>query len=218
MPVHKAELEKPFPKNALKQRQGGGGKALTYVETHTVIHRLNDATENCWDFKLTRLDLVGDLYVAIGELTIPGLGTRTGIGVQRVVERAGEDLVKGAASDCLKKCATLFGVGLELYGPDYEAVPTPINQGVQQAEQPSHVQHPPVDATTARMRRLHAVAKDRGLSHDELHAIAKGRGKDSLKALNPTEMDTFTNWLEKVTPPNLQAAIDAGREGVATAK
>ena len=32
---------------------------------------------------------------------------------------------KGAVSDALKKAATLFGVGLELYGPDYEAAPDP---------------------------------------------------------------------------------------------
>lgn len=115
------KLTAPFPENALQQRQGGGGKLLTYVETHTVIHRLNDATGNCWDFKLTSLELTGDLWVAQGELTIPGLGTRSGIGVQKVTEKGGEDLVKGAASDCLKKCATLFGVALELYGPDYEA-------------------------------------------------------------------------------------------------
>lgn len=78
-------------------------------------------------------------------------------------------------------------------------------------------QRTPFDADAARMRRLHAVAANRGLSHDELHDIARGRGKNSLKDLNPSEMDAFTNWLEKVTPPNLQAAIDVGR-ATATAK
>jgi len=118
--VDTATLTKPFPKNAIKQRQGGGGKMLDYVETHSVIHRLNEATANCWDFKVTRFEQTGDLIIALGELTIPGLGTRTGTGVQKVTERGGEDLVKGAVSDCLKKAATLFGVGLELYGIDYE--------------------------------------------------------------------------------------------------
>lgn len=119
-PIDLERLVAPFPKEAHQTRQGGGGKALTYLATHSVIHRLNDATVNRWDFRLTRFELIGDTYVAIGELSIPGLGTRTGIGVQKVAERSGEDLIKGVASDCLKKCATLFGVGLELYGPDYE--------------------------------------------------------------------------------------------------
>lgn len=137
-------LTRPFPAQAVKQRTGAAGKRLDYLPTHTVIRRLNDATGNRWDFRLTRFEVMGDTYVAVGELTIPGLGTRTGIGVQRVADRAGEDLVKGAASDCLKKCATLFGVGIELYGPDDEAgedaslpeptpirsnAPTPIDRG-----------------------------------------------------------------------------------------
>lgn len=70
----------------------------------------------------------------------------------------------------------------------------------------------PVDADASRMRRLHAVAKDRGLSHGELHAIVVGRGKESLKELTAKDMDEFTNWLERTTPPKLQVAIDAGRE------
>lgn len=114
-------LTAPFPREAIRQRQGGGGRMLDYLETHTVIRRLNEATGNQWSFRLTSVEWRGELVVAIGELEIPGLGTRSGIGVQRVSEGGGEDLVKGVASDALKKCATLFGVGLELYGPDYEA-------------------------------------------------------------------------------------------------
>ena len=127
MEVDLAKLRAPFPKDAIKQRKGGGGRTFDYVETHTVIHRLNSACPS-WDFRLTRFEQVKDVYIATGELTIPGLGTRTGIGVQRVDERAGEDLVKGASSDALKKAATLFGVALELYGPDFasEAPQVPV--------------------------------------------------------------------------------------------
>ena len=109
-----------FPKHAIKQREGGSGRRFDYVETHTVIRRLNEVA-GTWDFQIKSLDLRGDLYVCVGALTIPGLGTREGIGVQKVSERGGEDLVKGASSDALKKAATLFGVALDLYGPDYEA-------------------------------------------------------------------------------------------------
>ena len=111
-------LMKPFPPHAIKQRQGGGNQLLSYVETETVIRRLN-ATVGTWDFRITEIKVIDQLVVIWGELTIPGLGTRAGTGVQ--VLRGGEDMWKGAASDCLKKCATLFGVGIELYGPDLEA-------------------------------------------------------------------------------------------------
>lgn len=112
-------LSVPFPDRAIEQRQGAGGRMLDYVATETVIRRLNDAV-GVWDFRITdKLVTQGELLVVWGELTIPGLGTRAGTGVQQL--RGGEDMWKGAASDCLKKCATLFNVGIDLYGPDLEA-------------------------------------------------------------------------------------------------
>jgi hypothetical protein len=105
----------PFPKHAIEQRQGGGGKMFDYVATETVIRFLN-TTVKVWDFEITSHTIIGDVLVVFGKLTIPGLGTRSGTGVQKL--QGGEDTIKGAASDCLKKCATLFGVALDLYGPD----------------------------------------------------------------------------------------------------
>lgn len=124
MGVDLAKLTAPFPREAIKQRAAGGGRMLDYVEGHVVIHRLNDATNNCWDMTVRDITSkqVGDgtLMIAHVALTLPGLGTREGLGVQMVHNRGGEDLVKGCVTDGLKKAATLFGVGLELYGPDYE--------------------------------------------------------------------------------------------------
>ncbi len=123
-------LGEPFPPAAHKQRSVGG-KGFVYVEGHVVIHRLIDATNNVWDFRVLDINtsVVGKdqttndilLVRATVELTIPGLGTRQHIGVQTVRAGSGEDLAKGAITDGLKKAATLFGVGLELYGPDYES-------------------------------------------------------------------------------------------------
>lgn len=136
-------LGKPFPRSAIKQRQGGGGKALSYVETHTVINRLNSATNGDWTFHVRDVQWRNDLLMVLGELTIPGLGTRSGFGVQKVSDRGGEDLVKGASSDALKKCATLFGVALELYGPDYEAdVSATPQRAPQRATRPQDTPQP----------------------------------------------------------------------------
>lgn len=114
------KLQEPFPREAIKTRAGGGNTRLSYVEAHSVIRRLNAATGGRWDFAVLREEREGDLLKATCRLTIPGLGSREHVGVQKVSERGGEDLHKGAISDALKKAATLFGVGLELYGPDYE--------------------------------------------------------------------------------------------------
>jgi len=53
------------------------------------------------------------VYVVTGELEIPGLGARQAQGVQAIDPGSGEDLLKGASSDALKKCATLFGVPVD---------------------------------------------------------------------------------------------------------
>jgi hypothetical protein len=114
-----------FPSAAIQQRPGGKGKMLDYVQGHTVIHRLNDATGNVWNLRVLDQKVAGELLSVLVELEIPGLGTRQHMGVQRVASGSGEDLYKGAITDGLKKAATLFGVGLELYGEDYEAEPEP---------------------------------------------------------------------------------------------
>ncbi len=116
------KLMEPFPREAIKTRQGGGNTRLSYIEGHTVIHRLIAATDNRFDLRVLNVEQKGDLLTALVELTIPGLGSRQHMGVQKVSERGGEDLVKGAITDAMKKAATLFGVGLELYGPDYGAI------------------------------------------------------------------------------------------------
>lgn len=131
-----AALGKPFPDAAIKQRPGGQGKGFTYVAGYTIIHRLNDATGGMWDWDIKSFEFRplpptsrGKdqwLVVVTGTLGIPGLGSRSGVGVQVVVDGAGEDLVKGASTDALKKAATLFGVALELYGEDYEDEPAPL--------------------------------------------------------------------------------------------
>ncbi len=120
---------RPFPETAIKQREQGG-RWFSYVQGHVVIHRLIEATGNQFDVAVTSLDMKpipnskggsDTLVIATVALTIPGLGTRQHIGVQVAHERGGEDMVKGAITDGLKKAATLFGVGLEFYGPDYES-------------------------------------------------------------------------------------------------
>lgn len=127
-----------FPREAIKQRQGGRGKMLSYLDGATVIRRLNYATENTWDFRVLNEERMGNLLSAYVELTIPGLGSRQHKGVQRIEANAGEDIEKGAITDALKKAATLFGVGLETYADEHEAaapVPTP-RQPRQDAPEP----------------------------------------------------------------------------------
>lgn len=120
-------LSEPFPAEAIKQRPKPGGSGhLDYVDTMTVINRLIYATNNTFDISVERETFIEDTMLVYVSLTIPGLGTRTHVGVQRLRDSKGrylsEDMFKGAASDGIKKAASLFGVAKELYGPDYEQI------------------------------------------------------------------------------------------------
>ena len=122
-------LGRRFRPEVVQQRKIGG-RDVSYVPVSAVIERLNRAC-NTWNFRIVSRDRETmvlnrwnqdtrkaeprevSVSVVIGELEIPELGTRQAIGVQALDDGSGEDLLKGAASDSLKKCASLFGVSID---------------------------------------------------------------------------------------------------------
>lgn len=114
-------LEQPFSKDEIKQREGSHGKTLDYIEGCSIIQRLNDAFEGLWSFEIVLHEIFQDEVMVLGRLTAEGV-VKTQFGSARV-KRSREtkepisvaDDLKSASTDSLKKCATLFGVGLHLY-------------------------------------------------------------------------------------------------------
>lgn len=117
-------LARPFPAEQIKQREGSRGMMFDYIEFPPVVHRLNQMSSLyglSWDWAIKEHEMRGDVLVCTGSLRIERIGTRDGVGVQKVQEgRSSEDLLKGASSDALKRAGTLFGIGLHLYGVDEE--------------------------------------------------------------------------------------------------
>jgi hypothetical protein len=118
-------LTRPFDPAQIRQREGRGGKMLDYVEAHSVISRLNEAFNGAWSFEAVEYKTLEGEIVVKGRLTAQGI-TKEQFGSSEVHRTRGEDGQRGApvsigddlkaaASDALKKCATLFGVGLHLY-------------------------------------------------------------------------------------------------------
>jgi hypothetical protein len=123
-------LGRRFRPETIQQRKIGGGRTVPYLPVSAVIERLNKAC-NSWNFRIvsrdrelmqlnrwneqTRRSEPRDVSVSIvvGELEIPEIGIRQALGVQALDDGSGEDLLKGAASDSLKKCASLFGVSVD---------------------------------------------------------------------------------------------------------
>lgn len=122
-------LGRRFRPEVVQQRKIGG-RQVAYVPVAAVIERLNRAC-NTWNFRIvsrqtdtmllnrwnaeTRKSEPRELPVSvvIGELEIPELGARQALGVQALDDGSGEDLLKGAGSDALKKAASMFGVSIE---------------------------------------------------------------------------------------------------------
>jgi hypothetical protein len=120
-------LERKFEPGQIKQRKGPGGTILDYIETPSVINRLNEAFDGDWSYDIDEFEQNDGQVVVLGKLTAGGI-TKMQFGSKTVMTgkdgnpiSIGDDL-KAAASDALKKCATLMGVGLHLYSDD--EVPT----------------------------------------------------------------------------------------------
>ena len=119
-------LEQPFGPEQIKQREGNFGKMLDYIEGHAVIQRLNDAFDGEWSFTMTKYEIMEntDEVIVIGQLNADGI-VKSQFGSSRITRarESGEiislaDDLKAAATDALKKAATLLGVGLHLYRND----------------------------------------------------------------------------------------------------
>lgn len=143
-------LNVPFKPEQIKNRPQAGRK-LDYIDTPLVIKRLNDVFGLWWSFECENVTpdgeaidiaVYGTLSVNLTNGKLPhGVIKKSQYGAKRrivkrdtgeVVSEYGDDL-KAAASDCLKKCATLFGVALHLY----EAKSDKVNNARQENSAPA---------------------------------------------------------------------------------
>jgi hypothetical protein len=123
-------LTQRTPKKFIKQRRGPGGTMINYVEVGYVINLLNQAFGWDWDFRIQEQQ-IGKVQVWVrGELTVRLKGHEIVKGQYggadiKMNKTTGQpvsiaDDLKAAASDCLKKCASLLGVAGDLYWPDLD--------------------------------------------------------------------------------------------------
>ena len=115
-------LEREFSSRFIRQRKGNFGAMLDYIEAHVVIQRLNQAFQGDWSFEVSEYTQLEDEVVVLGKLTAAGV-VKQQFGGSKITRAKGSDHalcigddLKAAASDALKKTATLMGIGLHLYG------------------------------------------------------------------------------------------------------
>ena len=189
-------LYDPFTADLIKTRKGPRNMDLSYIESHEVINRLNDVLGLSWDFEITgsevhneRVQIRKDgevveetvaTVVVFGTLTVAAVSGDGDSADYRHIKRSQcgthvnrdgyENSFKAAASDCLKKCATLFGVALHLYG---SGTPKKTNSASQESV-PSSTTTTPQDgqiersATEKQVKFIKALADKCGRAEKKL--------------------------------------------------
>lgn len=154
------------PKHEIKMRQGRGGMQFAYVEHGYVTERLNLVFGFNWDYEVMDKQILEDEVIVEAKLTVRTPKGQTIVKTQfggAEIKRHSSgakmgrplsiaDDYKAAGSDALKKCASLLGIGLDLYGRDRmeEAMSSP----------PESDRTPPIrKGAAAKVTPLHAPAE-----------------------------------------------------------
>jgi len=155
------------PKDAIYQRPIRGGAEVDYVPGWWFVEQLNSLFGHLWDFEVLR-ETIGEKQIwVIGRLTIklPGGMTvsKTAYGgsdikVYSTGNKSGQvidigDDLKAAATDSLKKAATLFGLASDIYG----------KREVQEQTGPGQAQ----------LAALYKVGKSKGMDKEQVDAFCK---------------------------------------------
>ena len=177
-------LCRPFPPEAIKSRPGQHGKTVSYVDVAAIITRLNEGCES-WSFEVVEHQVLEDEVLVVAKLTADGVVKMAFGGSLITRDREGTtvsiaDDAKAAASDALKKAASLLGVALEMYGGASQN-----NGGGRSTERAPE----PDDRLTARqLAAIQAVCRRRSINRDELQAlVSKTTGKGDVQYLTKAE-------------------------------
>ncbi len=114
-------IEQEFDKALIKTRKGRSGNRLSYIEVPEYIKRLNMAFDYNWSFDIQEERIESGFVIVRAKLTAEGISkTQYGTSQITLAKDSGEivsigDDFKAAGSDALKKCSSLFGIGLHLY-------------------------------------------------------------------------------------------------------
>jgi hypothetical protein len=199
-------LCRPFGPEQIRQRKGRAGGTLSYVETHAIIARLNEGCDR-WDFEIAEHSVHDNEVIVLGKLTADGVvktafgGAAVTIDSQNRVVSIADDL-KAAASDALKKAASLLGVGLELYGGACKAKPLDGPQADRSSADTAAREAAIADRVTARqLGAIHGSCRRLGVDHDDLIGLVHERfGKSKVEHLTKAEASEVIDHFHAEAP------------------
>ncbi len=190
--MNREVLCRPFPAEAVRTRPGAHGKTVSYVDVAAVITRLNEGCD-AWSFEVVSHKVEADEVIVLGKLTADGVVKMAFGGSAITLDKEGKavsiaDDLKASSSDSLKKCASLLGVALEMYGGA-----SPANGNGRSRERAPE----PDDRVTARqLAAIQAACRRRSIGREELHAlVAKKTGKGGVQFLTKAEASSVIDEL-----------------------
>jgi hypothetical protein len=187
-------LTRPFPPEQLRTRRGQNGKQFSYVEAHAVVTRLNEATDYEWGFEVVKHEILADEVIVLGRLVIDGIAKMAFGGSSVTRDSSGKEMsigddLKAATSDAIKKAASLFGCGLEMYGAAPAASPRPR---ANEAPLPRTEDR----LTSRQLAALQEASRRRGWSAVQLAAMSDERfKKNNVQALTRAEASALLSEL-----------------------
>lgn len=228
-PRQMAIIQEETPKEVLKSRKGRGGLEFVYIETNWVIKKMNEVFGLGWDFEIleqTPIELalkIGQIVVK-GKLTIKDKYNRTASKTQfgsaelkfiKGKPRTSENLVdiaddyKSAASDALKKCASYFGIALDVYSGEFtpedlkepEVREEPIVEQKQQKNLTTEQEK--WQPTDKQIRLIWSLASKNKISEEQVHKIIKEAwGYNVLKDIE--SLERFNELLDFIDPEGIE--------------
>jgi hypothetical protein len=217
-----SKLTEPFPAEVIDEKNG-----LLYIPHEIIRERLIQATGNQFDWSIDQVMFRDDgvtrrgidrntgearrpiSMIVIGTLTIPGLGSRAGIGAHPLDEGSGEDAAyKSADSDAFKRAAMAFGVGLhQLYIETGEAkrAQKPANRNRGEQVRPVSRQTTP-NATTGGGRQA-AEMNDARFGSEVRKAITNRNG-ETLRQLVDEAGEHVGRWIALVKAADSDQALE----------
>ncbi len=186
-------LTRPFAD--IKSRPGRNGQAIQYVEGHAIVQRLNEALAGDWSFRVLEHDVREGEVIVLGELRVGDTVKQAFGGSEVTRTREGKvvsvaDDLKAAATDALKKAATLLGVGMHVYVA--EEPPAQVHKGPKLVEAHDEPDVPPNNRLTRKQAEfIGTLAKSNGMGKHEVDELAQRRFGKSAGFLTVKEASEF---------------------------
>ncbi len=187
-------LCRAFPREAIRTRPGQHGKTVSYVDVAAVITRLNEGCD-AWSFEVVSYKVEADEVIVLGKLVADGQTKMHFGGSSVTVDQEGRavsiaDDLKAGASDALKKCASLFGVALEMYGG------APAVNGDLRPRERARAPEPDDRITSRQLAAIQTLCRKKSVDREELHAlVSKKTGKSAVQFLTRAEASSVLDEL-----------------------